>query len=95
MVLQAKGERNFHVFYQLLKGCSEEQRMVHRLKQRPEHYEMLCGGGVLEVNGVDDKSDWERLQKAFTAVGASQDRLIMAYLSIYMIWYKIIIHDAI
>lgn len=60
VVLQASGERNFHVFYQLLRGCNEEQRAAHRLRGRPEDYEMLCGGGVLEVAGVDDASDWQR-----------------------------------
>ena len=75
VVLQAAGERNFHVFYQLLQGSTEEQRQKHRLRERPEDYAMLRGGGVLQVDGVDDGSDWQRVLLAFQAVGADQEML--------------------
>lgn len=75
VVLQAAGERNFHVFYQLLLGSTEEQRQRHRLRQRAEDYAMLRGGGILQVDGVDDENDWQRLLVAFKAVGADQDML--------------------
>uniref|UniRef100_A0A7N8WXF8 Unconventional myosin-IXAa-like n=1 Tax=Mastacembelus armatus TaxID=205130 RepID=A0A7N8WXF8_9TELE len=59
LVYQEHNERNYHVFYYLLAGASEEERKsFHLLK--PEEYHYL--NQVLE--GEDLKHDFERLQLA-------------------------------
>uniref|UniRef100_A0A4W6C9S6 Myosin IXAb n=1 Tax=Lates calcarifer TaxID=8187 RepID=A0A4W6C9S6_LATCA len=64
LVYQEHNERNYHVFYYLLAGASEEERKsFHLLK--PEEYHYL--NQVLE--GEDLKHDFERLQLAMEMVG--------------------------
>uniref|UniRef100_A0A672LBX1 Unconventional myosin-IXa-like n=1 Tax=Sinocyclocheilus grahami TaxID=75366 RepID=A0A672LBX1_SINGR len=64
LVYQEHNERNYHVFYYLLAGSSEDERTVFHLK-KPEEYHYL--NQVLE--GEDLKHDFERLQLAMEMVG--------------------------
>uniref|UniRef100_A0A8D2NES5 Myosin IXA n=1 Tax=Zonotrichia albicollis TaxID=44394 RepID=A0A8D2NES5_ZONAL len=71
LVYQEHNERNYHVFYYLLAGASEEERSAFHLKQ-PEEYHYLNQVGVLYRNailGEDLKHDFERLQLAMEMVG--------------------------
>uniref|UniRef100_A0A8C2R770 Myosin IXA n=1 Tax=Capra hircus TaxID=9925 RepID=A0A8C2R770_CAPHI len=61
LVYQEHNERNYHVFYYLLAGASEEERVAFHLKQ-PEEYHYLN-------QGEDLKHDFERLQLAMEMVG--------------------------
>uniref|UniRef100_A0A3Q1BCT0 Myosin IXA n=1 Tax=Amphiprion ocellaris TaxID=80972 RepID=A0A3Q1BCT0_AMPOC len=64
LVYQEHNERNYHVFYYLLAGASEEERKAFHLL-KPEEYHYL--NQVLE--GEDLKHDFERLQLAMEMVG--------------------------
>ncbi|KAG9341186.1 hypothetical protein JZ751_019625 [Albula glossodonta] len=67
LVYQEHNERNYHVFYYLLAGASEEERTVFHLK-KPEEYHYL-NQDCFTVEGEDLKHDFERLQLAMEMVG--------------------------
>ncbi|XP_071345310.1 unconventional myosin-IXAa isoform X2 [Trachinotus anak] len=85
LVYQEHNERNYHVFYYLLAGASEEERTAFHLK-KPEEYHYLsqmtkttrqprwdsyCESepDCFTVEGEDLKHDFERLQLAMEMVG--------------------------
>uniref|UniRef100_A0A3B3TDD5 Myosin IXA n=1 Tax=Paramormyrops kingsleyae TaxID=1676925 RepID=A0A3B3TDD5_9TELE len=80
LVYQEHNERNYHVFYYLLAGASEEERAMFHL-QKPEEYHYLNQVGAqphwhahwipdcFTVEGEDLKHDFERLQLAMELVG--------------------------
>ncbi|XP_068923377.1 unconventional myosin-IXa isoform X4 [Petaurus breviceps papuanus] len=68
LVYQEHNERNYHVFYYLLAGASEEERAAFHLKQ-PEEYHYLNQQDCSTVDGEDLKHDFERLQLAMEMVG--------------------------
>ncbi|XP_016056791.1 PREDICTED: unconventional myosin-IXa isoform X3 [Miniopterus natalensis] len=67
LVYQEHNERNYHVFYYLLAGASEEERLAFHLKQ-PDEYHYL-NQDCFTVDGEDLKHDFERLQLAMEMVG--------------------------
>uniref|UniRef100_A0A673D124 Myosin IXAa n=1 Tax=Sphaeramia orbicularis TaxID=375764 RepID=A0A673D124_9TELE len=67
LVYQEHNERNYHVFYYLLAGTSEEERTAFHLK-KPEEYHYLSQD-CFTVEGEDLKHDFERLQLAMEMVG--------------------------
>ncbi|WVF65827.1 hypothetical protein IAT40_000564 [Kwoniella sp. CBS 6097] len=69
---RAEGERNFHVFYQLLKGA-KEAKLADRLllEGGPEKYEFLKKTR-LEIDGVNDHTEWRLLKDALGVVGFSE-----------------------
>ncbi|XP_077174229.1 unconventional myosin-IXa isoform X3 [Paroedura picta] len=67
LVYQEHNERNYHVFYYLLAGASEEERSAFHLKQ-PDEYHYL-NQDCFSVEGEDLKHDFERLQLAMEMVG--------------------------
>uniref|UniRef100_A0AAX7VAA2 Myosin IXA n=1 Tax=Astatotilapia calliptera TaxID=8154 RepID=A0AAX7VAA2_ASTCA len=67
LVYQEHNERNYHVFYYLLAGASEEERKAFHLK-KPEEYHYLSQD-CFNVEGEDLKHDFERLQLAMEMVG--------------------------
>uniref|UniRef100_A0AAY4E4Z7 Unconventional myosin-IXa-like n=1 Tax=Denticeps clupeoides TaxID=299321 RepID=A0AAY4E4Z7_9TELE len=74
LVYQEHNERNYHVFYYLLAGASEEERKsFHLLKPEEYHYlNQVCFDSVPDcftVEGEDLKHDFERLQLAMEMVG--------------------------
>uniref|UniRef100_A0A8C3AS73 Myosin IXA n=1 Tax=Cyclopterus lumpus TaxID=8103 RepID=A0A8C3AS73_CYCLU len=67
LVYQEHNERNYHVFYYLLAGASEEEREAFHL-MKPEEYHYLSQD-CFTVEGEDLKHDFERLQLAMEMVG--------------------------
>ncbi|XP_030634878.1 unconventional myosin-XV [Chanos chanos] len=63
IVFQAKDERNYHIFYELLAGLPTHQRRAFYL-QEAETYFYLNQGGNCEIVGKDDCEDFRRLQSA-------------------------------
>uniref|UniRef100_A0A672JR19 Myosin IXAa n=1 Tax=Salarias fasciatus TaxID=181472 RepID=A0A672JR19_SALFA len=83
LVYQEHNERNYHVFYYLLAGASEEERTAFHLKKpeeyhylsqvrrRQPHWDSYCDSepDCFTVEGEDLKHDFERLQLAMEMVG--------------------------
>ncbi|XP_053320238.1 unconventional myosin-IXb isoform X2 [Spea bombifrons] len=68
LVSQEKNERNYHVFYYMLLGVSEEERKEFHLKQ-PEDYFYLNQNNFKVEEGEDLRHDFERLKQAMEMVG--------------------------
>ncbi|XP_039194459.1 unconventional myosin-IXb isoform X2 [Crotalus tigris] len=68
LVSQEKNERNYHVFYYLLLGASEEERKEFHLKQ-PNDYFYLNQHNLKIEDGEDLQHDFERLKQAMEMVG--------------------------
>ncbi|XP_048353473.1 unconventional myosin-IXb isoform X2 [Sphaerodactylus townsendi] len=68
LVSWEKNERNYHVFYYLLLGASEEERKEFHLKQ-PKDYFYLNQHNLKIEDGEDLQHDFERLKQAMEMVG--------------------------
>jgi myosin V len=79
LVSQAANERNFHVFYQLLKGAGEEERAALGLVEwdggkaaQGFHY-LRQSGCVARQDGADDAEEYARLRRALAIMGVSAE----------------------
>lgn len=61
MVFQAATERNYHVFYQMCAGSTDEEKAEFKLKT-PADYRYLNQSGCITVEGVDDADDYDQLK---------------------------------
>eukprot|EP00854_Cymbomonas_tetramitiformis_P001340 gene1340-1938_t len=71
VVQQSKGERGYHVFYQLCCGASPEDRSEMKLEE-PGFYKYLAQGEAVEIRGVDDGKDYLELRQAMTQIGIEE-----------------------
>ncbi|NXW06172.1 MYO15 protein, partial [Fregetta grallaria] len=67
---QAKSERNYHIFYEMLAGLPAQQRQRYCL-QGAETYYYLNQGGNCEIPGKDDAEDFHRLLNIMEVLGFS------------------------
>ncbi|RDD43026.1 Unconventional myosin-Ic [Trichoplax sp. H2] len=65
VVHQLSGERNFHIFYQILSGTSDEKLKSLRLQRNPQNYYYTKQGDADVIKGKSDSSDYSELMKAF------------------------------
>ncbi|XP_032354863.1 unconventional myosin-XV [Camelus ferus] len=70
IVFQAKNERNYHIFYELLAGLPTQLRQAFSL-QGAETYYYLNQGGNCEISGKSDADDFRRLLAAMEVLGFS------------------------
>ncbi|KAK1331743.1 LOW QUALITY PROTEIN: hypothetical protein QTO34_009718 [Cnephaeus nilssonii] len=70
IVFQAKNERNYHIFYELLAGLPAPLRQAFSL-QEAETYYYLNQGGNCEISGKSDADDFRRLLAAMEVLGFS------------------------
>uniref|UniRef100_A0A8C1X9K0 Myosin Ic, paralog a n=1 Tax=Cyprinus carpio TaxID=7962 RepID=A0A8C1X9K0_CYPCA len=73
---QNHGERNFHIFYQLLEGG--EEPLLKRLgleKTNPQHYHYLVKGKCPRVSSINDKNGWKVVRNALTIIGFNEDEI--------------------
>ncbi|NXS11642.1 MYO15 protein, partial [Neodrepanis coruscans] len=71
---QAHGERNYHVFYELLAGLPVEQKEEMYL-QEAESYFYLNQGKACDVLGKEDSQDFLVLVQALEGISLSEDQL--------------------
>jgi myosin-1 len=74
VVTRAVGERSFHVFYQLLKGATDEQMRALKLERDADKYAYLACSQCSTVEGVMDASDWRLMQEGCLLLGWSKVR---------------------
>lgn len=74
IVFQASEERNYHVFYYLLYGASEEERRRLGLSAN-NRYNYLCNGRVDPQLNTDqhDRQHWQQLQQTMSEVGITRE----------------------
>ena len=72
LVFQPLKERNYHVFYQLVSGATEEERQEWGLLP-VEHFEYLNQGGAPLIEGVDDKLEFNATRQSLTTIGVSHE----------------------
>ncbi|XP_057571619.1 LOW QUALITY PROTEIN: unconventional myosin-XV [Hippopotamus amphibius kiboko] len=72
VVFQAKNERNYHIFYELLAGLPSQLRQAFSL-QEAETYYYLNQGGNCEISGKSDADDFRRLLAAMEVLGFSAE----------------------
>ncbi|KAM9353695.1 myosin IEb isoform 2-T2 [Symphorus nematophorus] len=70
VVSQNPGERNFHIYYQLLEGASGEQRENLGVTT-PDYYFYLNQSGTYTVEDVNDKKEFSDTMGAMSVVGLS------------------------
>ncbi|XP_056601927.1 unconventional myosin-Ic isoform X1 [Triplophysa dalaica] len=73
---QNHGERNFHIFYQLLEGGDDP--LLKRLgleKTNPQHYHYLVKGNCPRVSSISDKNGWKVVSNAFTIIGFNEEEI--------------------
>ncbi|KAK3268414.1 hypothetical protein CYMTET_23082 [Cymbomonas tetramitiformis] len=94
-VNQASGERSYHIFYQLLRGASKEQRrMLHLLPV--EQYTYLSKSGCSEVEGVDDAMEFMETNRALRAVGLEDSQVtdVLKSLSVTLLLGNLFFEEA-
>lgn len=69
---QGKGERGYHVFYQMCKGMNNEERQRYMLKSAKD-YKCLIVGNVVDDPGIDDVKDYQCMRAAMSTVGMSAE----------------------
>ncbi|XP_053860695.1 unconventional myosin-Ia isoform X2 [Vidua macroura] len=70
IVRHVKGERNFHIFYQLLAGASPQLLQQLKLRQDCGHYGYLNREGS-NLPGMDDAANFHTMQDAMRIIGFS------------------------
>lgn len=77
LVFQPLKERNYHIFYQLVAGVTDQQR--EELGLLPiEQFEYLNQGNTPTIDGVDDKAEFEDTKASLKTIGvdsAQQDEI--------------------
>uniref|UniRef100_A0A2K5R229 Unconventional myosin-XV n=1 Tax=Cebus imitator TaxID=2715852 RepID=A0A2K5R229_CEBIM len=72
IVFQAKNERNYYIFYELLAGLPAQLRQAFSL-QEAETYYYLNQGGNCEIAGKSDADDFRWLLAAMEVLGFSSE----------------------
>ena len=68
LVFQPLKERNYHIFYQLLRGATEEMKEQFELLP-VDNFNYLNQGGPPTIDGVDDEAEFDITCKSLATVG--------------------------
>ncbi|XP_053181207.1 unconventional myosin-Ih [Scomber japonicus] len=72
VVHQNHGERNFHIFYQLVEGGEEDLLRQLGLERDSQHYNYLTQGECAIVPSINDKNDWKTVKNALQVINIDE-----------------------
>ncbi|CAK6966591.1 unconventional myosin-Ih [Scomber scombrus] len=72
VVHQNHGERNFHIFYQLVEGGEEDLLRQLGLERDSQHYNYLTQGECAIVPYINDKNDWKTVKNALQVINIDE-----------------------
>uniref|UniRef100_A0A8C9T656 Unconventional myosin-Ic n=1 Tax=Scleropages formosus TaxID=113540 RepID=A0A8C9T656_SCLFO len=75
VVHQNHGERNFHIFYQLIEGGEEDLLRRLGLERNTQQYQYLVKGNCPKVSSINDRNDWKAVRKALSVIGFNDDEV--------------------
>ncbi|KAK5618851.1 Unconventional myosin-Ic [Crenichthys baileyi] len=75
VVHQNHGERNFHIFYQLLDGGEDDLLNTLNLDRNPHNYRYLVKGNCPRVSSISDKNNWKAVSKALDVIGFTSEEV--------------------
>lgn len=68
---QTHGERNFHIFYQMLAGATRQEQEMYALST-PDYFHYLNQSQCFQVDGVDDAADYQEVRGAMDVIGITK-----------------------
>lgn len=75
VIHQNHGERNFHIFYQLLDGGEDDLLTTLGLERNPQSYQYLVKGNCPRLSSVSDKNNWKVVMKALSVIGFTEEEV--------------------
>ncbi|KAJ6251772.1 unconventional myosin-ie [Anaeramoeba flamelloides] len=72
VVYQQQGERNFHIFYQLTMGASNEEKEYYGL-DAPENFNYMNQGGKYVTDGMDEVEEYTKTKEAMKSIGMTEE----------------------
>lgn len=79
VITQNSQERNYHVFYQLLKGSPDAMLKQLNLESNVSKYDYLNRGLTSSVNSINDKQEFQNLLNAFKVMNFSDDDILNVF----------------
>ena len=77
VVFQSEGERNYHIFYQLISGCKADKELQSSVGTTDAvDYHYLDQSGVVEVDGINDEKEYNMVRRCFTTLGFSEEDVV-------------------
>ncbi|KAK7934092.1 hypothetical protein WMY93_004988 [Mugilogobius chulae] len=72
VVHQNHGERNFHIFYQLVEGAGDDMLQRLGLERDCQLYKYLTQGECAIVPSINDKNDWKTVKNALQVINIDE-----------------------